>query len=335
MAGVNKIFIMLPMIFAVRKLDADDPNVVYWLRVAYFGVQTIIGLLVMYIYLMSSRAIKGHENRLIYVPQPAQPFAPPDAKKKYTETTFGAHVSSQVLSLLGSTFFGILLTSGLHFYRGMVVGLAMQSVMGPLNIFENALVKALVLKKKTKEGSWKPEDKIFDEKFVDELNAEDEVVDKTGSQVVRKPKTFEEILLDVWDSGAGKADITPLMDAINKENCNFKTKDSGWTPIMILSGIGVKGSASAIRQVISLGGNPAIADNEGWNAMHWAAFHGSVEAAKLLIDEFSSLSNVKDKEGKKPLELAEAEGNEAVANVLKGLEPHSSGNSTEGLRKRK
>jgi len=256
-------------------------------------------------------------------------------RKKYTETTFGAHVSSQVLSLLGSTFFGILLTSGLHFYRGMVVGLAMQSVMGPLNIVENAFVKALVLGRKTKEGSLKPEDKIFEEKFVDELTAEDEVVDKTGNPVVRKPKTFEEILLDVWDSGAGKADITPLMDAINKENCNFKTKESGWTPIMVLSGLGVKGSASAIRQVVSIGGNPAITDNEGWNAMHWAAFHGSVEAAKLYVDEFNNLSNVKDKEGKKALDLAEAEGNEDVAKVLKGLELSSGGNASEGLRKRK
>lgn len=284
---------------------------------------------------MSSRVVKGHENRLIYVPQPAQPFAQPDAKKKYTETTFGAHVSSQVLSLLGSTFFGILLTSGLHFYRGMVVGLAMQSVMGPLNIIENAFVKALVLGKKTKEGSLKPEDRIFEEKFVDELTPEDEVIDKAGNEVVRKPKTFEDVLLDVWDSGAGKADITPLMDAINKENCNFKTKESSWTPLMILSGIGVKGSASAIRQVVSLGGNPAITDNEGWNGMHWAAFHGSVEAAKLYNDEFSSLSNVKDKEGKKPLDLAEAEGNVSVVEVLKGLEPSSGENSNEGLRKRK
>jgi len=95
MAGVNKLFIMLPMMFAVRKLDSEDPNVIYWLRVAYFSIQSIIVLLVLYVYLVSSAAIRGQENRLIYVPQAAQPFQTPDAKKKYTETTFGAHVTNQ------------------------------------------------------------------------------------------------------------------------------------------------------------------------------------------------------------------------------------------------
>jgi hypothetical protein len=250
-----------------------------------------------------------------------QPFADPNAKKKYTETTFGAHIVSQARNLLGSTLFGICLTSGLHFYRGMVIGLAIQSIMGPLTLIENPMVKSIVFGKGIKE-----EDKIFEEKTADELTNEDEVVDGSGNPVVRTlaPKgsssgSFEDLILDTWDAGA-KADLGPLMEQLTKKNVNNKTKENGWTPIMILSGLGgVKGSGSAIRQVLALGGNPAMLDAEGWNAMHWAAFHGSADAAKILAKE-GKLWTVADKEGKKPLVLAKAEGNNDVAKILEELE---------------
>merc|ERR1712130_55176 len=127
--------------------------------------------------------------------------------------------------------------------------------------------------------------------------------------------SFEEVLLDTWDAGV-KADLSVLMRIMDKKNCNFRTKDNQWTPLMILAGLGAKGSASAIRQVQGLGGNPAIVDAEGWNAMHWAAFHGSVEGTKELRRENYQLCTVKDKEGKTPLDHAKAEGNEEVAKLL-------------------
>lgn len=236
------------------------------------------------------------------------------------------------------------MTSGLHFYRGMVIGLAIQSIMGPLNLTDNALVKAFCFKK----GGLADDERIFEEKTADELTNDDEVVDESGNPVVRKigggaaatKKTgsFEELLLDTWDDGA-KADLGPLMAAVTKKNCNTKTKENGWTPLMVLSGLGgVKGNGSAIRQVVALGGNPAILDVEGWNAMHWAAFHGSAEAAKTLGKE-GKLWDVKDKEGKKPLEHARAEGNDDVAKILEEIEAEVNAPSDkakdDGLRKRK
>lgn len=252
-----------------------------------------------------------------------------------TDNLNSAHVLGQARSLLGSTLFGICMTLGLHYYRGMVIGLAIQSIMGPLNLTDNAVVKAILMG-----GSIGPDKKIFDEKNIDELTEEDEVVNAQGNPVVRSimkagEKTFEDLLLDTWDAGS-KADVGPLMAAINRKNCNFKTKENGWTPLMILSGLGVKGTASAIRQVIELGGDPAIVDVEGWNAMHWAAFHGSVEAAKALRDS-GKLFAVKDKEGKTPLVQARAEGNDDVAAILEELEAAEivDDKKDDGLRKRK
>jgi len=269
-----------------------------------------------------------------------QPFADPNAKKKYTEVSYSAHVLSTARSLVGSTLFGVAMTVGLHLYKGMIVGLAMQTVMAPLNLIENALVKALIFGK-----GFQPADKIFEEKTLAELTDDDEVVDEGGNAVVRqigggagsgnKVQSFEELLLDTWDAGV-KADIEPLVAAINKKNCNFRTKDNGWTPLMILGGLSVAGVGAAIRKVKDLGGNPAIVDGDGWNALHWAAFHGSPESAKELVKDKALLS-VKDKEGKTPAEMAKSESNAAVEKILIGAESgdNNKTESSTGLRKRK
>lgn len=246
---------------------------------------------------------------------------------------YGAHLVSTARSLLGSTLFGICMTVGLHLYKGMIVGLAIQTIMGPLNLIENPLVKALILG-----NGLRQEDKIFDEKNASELTASDEIVDESGNPISRQASEgkalggFEELLLDTWDSG-NKADIGKLMASINKQNCNFRSKESGWTPLMIVSGLNAKGVSSAIRQLKELGANPAIVDAEGWNSLHWAAFHGSVDAARELVkDDF--LLSVKDKEGKVPLDMAKSEGNTEVAKFLE-ICTESESTKEEGLRKRK
>ena len=264
-----------------------------------------------------------------------QPFPPadPNAPKRYTETRFGAQLLSAARSLLGSTVFGIALTVGLHYYKGMVMGLAIQTVMAPLNLLENPLVKALFVG-----NGLQPQDRLFDEKIARELTDADEVIDEHGQPVARHrllgsngggggaagsgastgsgsatQPSFEEVLLDTWDQG-NKADLGPLMKVLNKTNVNHRTKEDQWTPLMILSGLGAKGAVSAIRAAKEMGANVAATDKEGWTALHWAAFHGSLSAAQELSSE-TSLLTVKDKEGLIPLETARKEGNDAVAAI--------------------
>jgi Phosphate transport (Pho88)/Ankyrin repeats (3 copies) len=271
-----------------------------------------------------------------------QPFADPNSKKKYTEVQYGAHIASTARSLVGSTLFGIALTVGLHLYKGMTMGLAIQTIMGPINLIDNPVVKALLI------GSgFRPEDKIFEEKTATEMTPEDELVDVTGNPLTKQlggapsGSTFEELMLDTWDAG-NKADIGTFMEAITKENCNYQTKENGWTPLMILAGLNAKGTTSAIRQVQEMGGNTAIVDVEGWNALHWAVFHGSLDATKELAKD-ASLLKTKDKEGKMPIDTARAEKNDELAKYLESLVTADAAASatnvedskSEGLRKRK
>eukprot|EP00565_Helicotheca_tamesis_P005603 CAMPEP_0185724866 /NCGR_PEP_ID=MMETSP1171-20130828/1229_1 /TAXON_ID=374046 /ORGANISM="Helicotheca tamensis, Strain CCMP826" /LENGTH=356 /DNA_ID=CAMNT_0028392815 /DNA_START=107 /DNA_END=1177 /DNA_ORIENTATION=- len=356
MAGFNKMFVMLPVMLAARKLDGEDPNTIFLLRCAYGAVQAIMIVLVLYIYSQASALSKqkGHD-KVVFVPPPPQPLADPN-KKTYQEKVYGQHVISAARQLVGTTIFGVCMTVGLHIWKGMVIGLAIQSVMAPFNLIENALAKCILMGGGIKTAQ---EDKIFEEKTREELTPEDEIVDEYNQPVedskklpaaksetpAKDTRNFEDILLDTWDQGAA-ADIAPLMAALTEKNVNYKTKEDKWTPLMIMSGLGSKKTASAMRQMKALGADASIVDGEGWNALHWSAFHGSPEAAKVLLSESDyngvklGLHTAEDKEKLCAVDHAKKEGNKEVAEIIEAAtstnvptQPDST--KDEGLRKRK
>lgn len=350
MAPPAKMMVMLPLLFAARKLDGEDPNIVFMLRCSYFSVQFFIVCCLFYIFLTAQKMAKSKfKDITIYIAPEAKPFAPEEEKKQYKEVKFGEHCATTAKSLLTSTVFGIFVTSGLHFYKGMIVGLAMQSVMGPLSLLENKLAKAILFGGSMKEGDTPKSRNFFGEKYKEDLTKDDEIVNAAGDVIKKKDlaavakkkaPTFEELLLDTWDAGE-KADVEPLVKAFTKSNANFKTKESGWTPLMIVSALGADGCERAIKKLKDLGAYASVKDKEGWNALHWAAFHGSASGAKFVLEVFGTktgLQDDKDKEGKTALEHAKAEGNNDVVKVIEeatAVTEDSGLADKDGLRKRR
>ena len=236
----------------------------------------------------------------------------------------------------------------------MIIGLAMQTVMGPFNLFENSLAKSILVEGAPKDEESFKKRRMFNEKYKSELTEKDEILDADGKVVIMKKekankkggskskvKSFEDVLLDTWDEGA-KADIAPLMKIVKKENVNYKTKESEWTPLMIMSAIGAEGANDAIKKMKNLGAKATVTDKEGWNALHWAAFHGSKEGAMTLMEVFGGmklgLQLVKDLEGMTPLDHAVKENNTDVAGFLREkIEGALTSGiaDQEGIRKRK
>lgn len=354
--AINKMFVMLPLMYGARKLDSEDPEIIFMLRCSYLTIQVLTIIATVYMYYKAKKLNSGKDSeKILYVPAPASPFQDPnEPKKKFTQVVYGPHLVQSARSLIGSTLTGILFTGGLHIYRGVIAGLAMQSVMGPLNFLENPVTKLIFF------GSDNP----FDAKEESELDDDVEIVDGNGqpvelkkenNSIMEKPteekKTFEDILLDTWDEGE-KADLSDVMAAVNKSNVNFQVKSDNhnWTALMIISGLGhgVKGVTSSMKQLKALGADPKIIDSEGWNALFWTAFHGNAEAAKVLLSETEKggfdgvnlgLHLVKDKDGKTAVEHGKEEGNNDVVDVILAAVGTGSEckpeDADEGIRKRK
>ena len=69
---VNKIFIMLPVMLAARKLDNNDPNQVLLLRVAYGIVQAVCVGVVVYTYFQVQKISQTTKRGVVYVPPAPQ-----------------------------------------------------------------------------------------------------------------------------------------------------------------------------------------------------------------------------------------------------------------------
>jgi len=319
---MHKLAVMLPVLYLSRKLDGEDENIIFLLRCSYAFVQTLLILGIAYVIrkvINVTALAPWMQTCIVYIPNPVPPFPAPDpnAKKQYKETTLAKHLLNTAYSLLKSTLGGVCVTVALHLYKGMVVGLAMQSAMGPLNLYDNVLAKAILTRQSgnINSSSWR-ELRLFGEKYDGELEEDDEIIDEEGNLIVMKKMTMMEVLRNVWDIGQN-ADVGPLLSRLNKGNINTRN-DMGWTPFMCLAAIGVKDADDALQSLKEMGADPTIVDNEGWNALHWTAFHNSVKGTQFLLTEFAGkgLENAVDKEGKLPLDHAKDEKNPEIAKLI-------------------
>ena len=75
-------------------------------------------------------------------------------------------------------------------------------------------------------------------------------------------------------------------------------------------------TVDVMKKLKLIGADVMLVDNDGWNVLHWACFHGSLDGVKTIIEEFDGiklgLHLVKDKEGLTPLEHAIRENNQEI-----------------------
>merc|ERR1712232_1104166 len=110
-----------------------------------------------------------------------------------------------------------------------VVGIAIQTIMAPLNLIENPLIEALI-----RRSGLQQEAKIFDQKSAIELAHDDEIVNESGNPVTIDDESFEDLLLNTWDLGIEtnvgmEANVEKLMTSITRQNCNYQTRENRWS----------------------------------------------------------------------------------------------------------
>lgn len=189
---------------------------------------------------------------------------------------FETHALTAARNLIGSTLFGMAMTCGLHWYKGMVTGLAMQTVLSPLTTYDSPIIKAVWTSlyqqmfssstTTTKSTTLvTPEHRWFGEKLsLQELDPETEqAVDEQGNPIEivgtgritnntnnanastttkgqPKPRSVQDIMLDTWDQGPN-ADVSELSAALFVDKKDplviTTTINDLWTPLMILCGL--------------------------------------------------------------------------------------------------
>ena len=95
--------------------------------------------------------------------------------------------------------------------------------------------------------------------------------------------------------------------------------ESEATALMVLAA-GVGDVTGPLRAALELGCDAETTDDEGWTALHWAAFHGNLSGAACLAAAAPALLAMKDDDGKTALALAQEELESATAELaeLKG-----------------
>ena len=96
-------------------------------------------------------------------------------------------------------------------------------------------------------------------------------------------------VIKAWDAGVGaeydevlKLAKGPLVDV----GCCTDDEHAGWTPLMVAAANPTTpASLAAVRALLAEGASALDAkDEDGWNALHWAAFHGRPKAVAAILE---------------------------------------------------
>ncbi|KNB43698.1 hypothetical protein JH06_4981 [Blastocystis sp. subtype 4] len=117
-------------------------------------------------------------------------------------------------------------------------------------------------------------------------------------------------IVKCWDDGE-VANYDRLVLLCEKTNVNIAS-EHGWTPLMVVMGNPL-GDVKVVNKLLKLGADPMMKDEDGWNCLHWAAYHSNVGAVEVMMENgaSSAVMNLlieKNKDNLTPLELAEKEG---------------------------
>ncbi|KAM3570939.1 hypothetical protein VYU27_007004 [Nannochloropsis oceanica] len=137
----SKMLVMLPLFFMAQKITYSD-DLVTILRFSYYFVQAST-LLLLYLYIRN-KILATNDRTVMYLPPVPLPFGmgPAADNPRPKEITYLDHELEQVNTLLRSTLIGVAMVSFMHWKMGVKPVLLLQTIMGPMNLFDHGLSAA-------------------------------------------------------------------------------------------------------------------------------------------------------------------------------------------------
>ena len=233
------------------------------------------------------------------------------------KTTYVEHESEQAQQLLTQTMMGLGMIALVHFKFGVKQPLFLQSVMAPVNLYENGVFKKMILGSK---------DRVWGEKLPGEQGATETVegdaaaaATTTALPETKEDDSIDAKILSTWDAGKS-ANVDKLVSSMTKENINHQTGEGQWTALMVVSGL-KNGTEKHVKALIALGADITLTDEDGCNALHWAAFHNRPPCAQALLngkdsEAIQSIMKQKSGEDATPIEVAQENNNDEIIKLL-------------------
>ncbi|ABN65841.1 yeast pho88 [Scheffersomyces stipitis CBS 6054] len=135
--AVTNIVVMLVMMQVSRRLDLENPDILFYVRVAYLSCQAIA--LGVYLFTRAKINAKNDLTTLKYV-EPANPMAG-ESEPRAVVTTVKEYDLQQVNAQLKGVAQGLAMMGFMHLYMKYTNPLVMQSVSSVKSAFESNIVK--------------------------------------------------------------------------------------------------------------------------------------------------------------------------------------------------
>lgn len=336
-----RMMVMLPLMFLMGKVDFENDMILNTARAAFLLAQVTSLLLGLYI---KKQIEAKNDQRKIFVPAVKSPFDQTPNYDEVTETTYADHELVKVNEFIKQTCIGAGISSFIHFKMGVNHVVLIQAIMTPMNLYDNQLVQAYVFGKRN--------GRLWGERLEGETNEQaaaangitPDAAAPAATPATKSAKaaklTPSQAIAKVSGAGAD-ADFDELWAAV-KSAVNASTEEDQWTALMVACGSPID-TTEFIEKVIAAGADVTAVDGDGWSALHWSAYHGRPEAAETLLEatpaaKLSALLAIKATDGRTAKEVAKAEGNDDVVDVItKFADAAASGDSSAApeLRQRK
>ena len=333
--------LMLPVMFMASKLNWDDAGLVFKVRISYYSEQALLLLMCALLLLKVTGPAKTQLTK-IWVKNPPS-FAEPEPK--WASTTYRTYELSALQQLASQILMGVIMTSFLHFKMNIKQSMIMQACMIPLTFIDAPIVKRHLfnstervydekLEGEARDAGAKTADAAADatanatDEASADATADPEKLQENGASFAEVSRAGSEeaamaedlprdlgqeagrvaaLIRQTWDQGRD-AEYEPLVGALTPALVNT-ADDNEATALMIIAA-GVCDVSKYVQQVLALGADPKLTDDEGWTALHWATFHTSVSGVRTLCefgDGTKALLEVTDDSGETALDLGRKE----------------------------
>lgn len=316
--------VMLPMMWLMGKINFEEGNILFYARIAFFTAQFLQAAVALYIKMQVET--KADKQTKMLVPEAQAPsfsFTPPEnapVSVPMNETTMYTHESAKVKELLTQCAMGACISSFIHFKFGVNQVVVIQSVMIPFNLFDQPLFKKYIRRC----------ERVWDEQTPGEVAQAKKIKAQVSKSLPKSDsnESFEPVLdakgaiVNAWDHPT--LENATLLFQMVKDSPNVVSPDDGWTALMVLAGVPMD-TCSLIQQLLKLEKTQVeLTDNDGWNVLHWCAYHNSPESAKVILATISKaklklLCSQASEDGKSPLEVAQEQKNDTMVTILESF----------------